>query len=268
MSKKQPSITRVLVIAGSDSGGGAGIQADLKTLAAMGAYGMTAVTALTAQNTIGVHGIVEMAPEFVAHQIEVCVSDIGCDAVKTGMLANRRVIEAVAATLSALRSMPIVVDPVLRASSGAELLDVDALVTLKMELLPLAAVVTPNLAEAAALTGRPVSTVAEMKEAAREIGGLGPKSVVVKGGHLQGDAVDVLFDESAMTELRGPRLSASATHGTGCVFATALAAGLARGRSVAESTATAKEIVAAALREALRLGRGNGPVNPLAWLEN
>lgn len=261
------SIARVLIAAGSDSGGGAGIQADLKTLAVLGAYGMTAVTALTAQNTTGVHATVALPADFVARQIEVCVEDIGCDAIKTGMLANRGIVLAVAAQLRTLRGVPIVVDPVLLASSGAELLERHALKALKEQLLPLATVVTPNLAEAAALTGQRVGKVAEMKEAARRIADLGPRNVVVTGGHLQGDALDVLFDGTSVTQLRGPRLGARAAHGTGCVFSTALAVCLARGQSFAESAARAKELVTTALRGGLTLGKGNGPVNPLAWLE-
>jgi hydroxymethylpyrimidine/phosphomethylpyrimidine kinase len=183
------------------------------------------------------------------------------------MLASREVVEAVAAQLRALRAVPIVVDPVLRASSGAELLEGDGLEALEEQLLPLATVVTPNLAEAGALSGHRVGDVAGMKEAAKRIAGLGARNVVVTGGHLEGDAVDVLYDGATVTELRGARLSTGATHGTGCAFSTAIAACLAGGQSVAESTATAKEVVAAALRGGLRLGKGAGPVHPLAWLQ-
>jgi hydroxymethylpyrimidine/phosphomethylpyrimidine kinase len=258
-------IPRVLIIAGSDSGGGAGIQADLKTVSALGAFGMTAITALTAQNTTGVYGVVEIEPEFVTRQIEVCVSDIGCDAVKTGMLASAPIIEAVAAALRRFRLRPIVVDPVMIAKSGAPLLKPEAVQALKKELLPLAAVVTPNLHEAGALAGGEVKTLEEMKAAARAIHNLGPDYVVVKGGHREGVAADVLFDGRNFTEFRGARLEARHTHGTGCIFASALAASLAQGKSVPESVAIAKEFVTAAIRGGLALGQGYGPADPTAW---
>ena len=209
------AIPRVLIIAGSDSSGGAGIQADLKTVSALGAFGMTAITALTAQNTTGVYGVVEMEPEFVARQIEVCVTDIGCDAVKTGMLSSAAIIEAVAAKIREHHLRPLVVDPVMIAKSGAPLLQSDAVTALKEKLLPLATVVTPNLHEASALTGREIRTLEEMEEAARAIHDLGPENVVVKGGHLVDTATDVLFDGHKFMELRAERIETKHTHGTG-----------------------------------------------------
>ena len=261
-------LPRVLIIAGSDSSGGAGIQADLKTVSALGAFGMTAVTALTAQNTTGVYGVVEVPPEFVARQIEVCVRDLGCDAVKTGMLSSAALIEAVAAQVEEQRLRPLVVDPVMVAKSGAPLLRPEAVAALKARLLPLATVVTPNLHEAQALTGRAVATLRDMKEAARMIHGLGPRNVVVKGGHLAGVAADLLFDGRDFTEYRTERIETKHTHGTGCIFASALAAHLAAGQGVPEGVAAAKRFVTAAIRGGLALGQGCGPANPLAWLEH
>jgi hydroxymethylpyrimidine/phosphomethylpyrimidine kinase len=258
------TIPRVLMIAGSDSSGGAGIQADLKTVSALGAFGMTAITALTAQNTTGVFGVLEIGANFVVEQIEACVSDIGCDAVKTGMLSSTEIIEAVAARLSERKLAPLVVDPVMIAKSGAPLLKRDAVEVLKTRLLPLATVATPNLHEAGALTGREIKTLAQMKEAARAIRDLGPENVVIKGGHLPDVAADVLYDGHAFTEFRGERIDTRNTHGTGCIFASAIAASLAKGKTVRESVATAKEFITAAIRGNLAIGKGCGPANPMA----
>ena len=262
------SIPRVLIIAGSDSGGGAGIQADLKTVSALGAFGMTAITALTVQNTTGVFGVSEIAPEFVVEQIEACVSDIGCDAVKTGMLANTGVIEAVAAAIFARKLRLLVVDPVMIAKSGAPLLKLDAIEALKNRLLPQATVITPNLHEAKALTGREIKTLAEMKEAARAILDLGPANVVVKGGHLEDVATDVLYDGREFAEFRAERIATRNTHGTGCIFASAIAANLAQGRTVRESVKAAKDFITAAIRSSLAIGKGYGPANPMALLHH
>ena len=259
-------IPRVLIIAGSDSGGGAGIQADLKTVSALGAFGMTAITALTAQNTTGVSGVLEIDPKFVVAQMEACVSDIGCDAVKTGMLSSTAIIEAVAAALSGGRLGPLVVDPVMIAKSGAPLLRPDAVEALKAKLLPLATVATPNLHEAKALTGREIKTLAQMKEAAQVIRDLGPENVVIKGGHLPEAATDVLYDGREFVEFRGEHIDTKNTHGTGCIFASAIAAGLAKGKTVRESVATAKEFITAAIRGSLAIGKGYGPANPMAPL--
>lgn len=211
------TIPRVLIVAGSDSGGGAGIQADLKTVSALGAFGMTAITALTAQNTTGVFGVVEMTPEFVAQQIEVCVTDIGCDAVKTGMLSNAGIIDAVAEQVRKHNLQPLVVDPVMIAKSGAPLLKPEATDTLKTRLFPLATVITPNLHEAKALTGMDIQSLEDMREAAKRLHGLGPKFIIVKGGHLKGtdESVDILYDGQGFTEFRAPRYETKNTHGTG-----------------------------------------------------
>lgn len=259
-------IPRVLIIAGSDSGGGAGIQADMKTVSALGAFGMTAITALTAQNTTGVYGVLEIDPKFVVGQIEACVGDIGCDAVKTGMLANTAIIDAVAAVISERGLAPLVVDPVMIAKSGARLLKADAIEALKTKLLPLATVVTPNLHEAEALTGRQIKTLAQMKEAARVIREFGPKNVVVKGGHLQTIAADVFYDGRKFVELRGEYIDTKNTHGTGCIFASAIAANLAHKKTVQKSVTAAKDFITAAIRANLAIGKGCGPADPMAFL--
>jgi hydroxymethylpyrimidine/phosphomethylpyrimidine kinase len=259
-------IPRVLIIAGSDSGGGAGIQADLKTVSALGAFGMTAITALTAQNTTGVYGVVEIDPRFVVGQIDACVSDIGCDAVKTGMLSNSAIIEAAAAAISSHKLKPLVVDPVMIAKSGAPLLKPEAIQALKTKLLPLATVVTPNLHEAGALTGREINNLVRMKDAAKAIRDLGPENVVVKGGHLEGIAADVLYNGREFTEFRGERIATRNTHGTGCIFASAIAANLAHGKTVRESVTAAKDFITASIRGSLAIGKGYGPANPMALL--
>lgn len=259
-------IARLLIIAGSDSSGGAGIQADLKTASALGVFGMTAITALTAQNTTGVTGVVEVETQFVVEQIEACVRDIGCDAVKTGMLVSTALIEAVAATLVVRKFTPLVVDPVMIAKSGAPLLKPEAVAALKTKLIPLATVVTPNLHEAARLTGREIKTLAQMKEAAQAIRDLGSQNVVIKAGHLSGVGADLLYDGREFIELRGEHFDTKNTHGTGCIFASAIASSLARGKSVRESVASAKEFITAAIRGSLALGKGCGPANPMASL--
>ncbi len=257
------AVPRALTIAGSDSGGGAGIQADLKTFAALGVFGMSAITALTAQNTVGVTGIVEMAPEFIRQQIDAVVTDIGVDAAKTGMLSSAPIIEAVADGIRRHRITALVVDPVMIAKSGATLLRPEAREALRRLLLPLAQVLTPNLHEAAALVDRRVGTLAEMEEAARALHALGPRYVVVKGGHLEGAAVDIVFDGSQFERLEAPRIATRHTHGTGCVFSAAIAAGLARGASMPAAIRGAKQFITDAIREALPLGAGHGPANPM-----
>ena len=263
MTVKEEKPPRLLIVAGSDSSGGAGIQADLKTASALGVYGMTAITALTAQNTEGVFGVVETDPEFVALQMRVCFEDIGCDAVKTGMLSNARIVAAVAKEISRHAGVPVVVDPVMISKGGTALLDPQAVEALQDELLPLAALLTPNLHEAGVLAGREISSLAGMKDAAETIYGFVPKNVVVKGGHLEGSAVDVLFDGQDFVEFPAGRIATKDSHGTGCIFASATAAAMARGKSVRESVALAKEFVTAAIREGLALGRGHGPANPM-----
>lgn len=262
------SIPRAMTIAGSDSGGGAGIQADLKTFTVLGVFGTSAITALTAQNTTGVTEIVEMAPSFVVEQIDQVMSDIGTDAVKTGMLSNAAIIDAVAAAIRRWEIARLVVDPVMIAKSGARLLQPEATDALRRVLLPVALVVTPNLHEASALVGRPVRTLDEMRAAAREIHAMGSRYVVVKGGHLEdsNQAIDVLFDGATFEQFAAPRAPTRHTHGTGCVFSAAIAAGLAKGQAVPDAVARAKEVITAAIAAGLPIGRGHGPADPTAAL--
>ena len=252
---------RILAIAGSDSGGGAGIQADLKTITALGGFGMSAVTALTAQNTLGVSAVHVVPAEFVGLQIDAVVSDIGVDAVKTGMLANAGIIHVVADRVRRYRIERLVVDPVIAAKSGARFLEPEAQQSLRQELLPLALVVTPNLSEAAALSGLEVSSLEGMREAARHIWGLGPRWVLVKGGHLSGPPVDLLFDGREFAELARPRIETKNTHGSGCTYASAIATFLGGGASVPQAVRRARDAVQRALQHALPLGRGQGPLD-------
>ncbi len=251
-------IPRALTIAGSDSGGGAGIQADLKTFSAFRVFGMSAVTAVTAQNSVGVQGVENLPPAFVARQIESVLSDFGADAAKCGMLSTAAIIDAVAATLAAHRIENLVVDPVMLAKSGDALLQPDARDALVRRILPLALVVTPNLPEAEALAGMPVTTREGMEEAARRIHALGPRSVLVKGGHLKDDAVDVLWNGKSLTTFSAPRVDSTNTHGTGCTLSAAIAAGLARGNVLTEAVREAKAYVTRAIQEGFQAGRGVG----------
>ena len=257
-------IKRVLTIAGSDSGGGAGIQADLKAITLLGGFGMSVLTALTAQNTVAVTSIHDVPLEFIAAQIEAVFSDIGVDAVKTGMLANAEVVKLVASKLSEYKPPIVVVDPVMVAKSGDRLLTADARQTLAEFLLPEATLVTPNLPEASALVGWQVAKEKEMRRAAEEIHALGPKYVLVKGGHLQGEAVDLLFDGQAFHEFRSPRVETRNVHGTGCTYASAIATYLAQELDVVEAVKTAKRFITAAIGHGLSLGQGHGPTNPYA----
>jgi hydroxymethylpyrimidine/phosphomethylpyrimidine kinase len=254
-------VRTALTIAGSDSGGGAGIQADLKTFSALGVFGMSALTAITAQNTLGVTAVFELPPELVAAQIDAVVTDIGADAVKTGMIANTEIIRVVAAKVREHDISTLVVDPVMVATSGDRLLREDAVEALRTELLPLATVVTPNLPEAAVLAGQEVATLEDMREAARAIVGLGARSVVVKGGHLTGDAIDVFFDGRGFVELPARRIETTSTHGTGCTLASAIAALLARGESLEGAIRGAKAYLTAAIERSYPLGHGHGPVH-------
>jgi len=257
---------RILTIAGSDSGAGAGIQADLKTITLLGGYGMSVITALTAQNTVEVQGIHEVPSRFVERQIDSVLSDIGADAIKTGMLANQEIIEVVAKKIKQYRVKKVVVDPVMISKSGALLLRKDAQDALIKRLIPLAWVVTPNLAEASVLSGLRVNSLEGMKKAAQHIYRLGAKYVVVKGGHLKGKAIDLLYDGKIFNEMEGPRIESKNTHGTGCTFASAIATLLARGNSVHEAVRKAKTFVAMAIQSGISLGKGTGPVNPSAYV--
>jgi hydroxymethylpyrimidine/phosphomethylpyrimidine kinase len=254
-------VRTALTIAGSDSGGGAGVQADLKTFSALGVFGMSAITAITAQNTLGVTAVHEIPPEIVAAQIDAVVTDIGVDAAKTGMISNTEIIRVVAAKVREHGISTLVVDPVMVATSGDRLLREDAVEALRTELLPLATVVTPNLPEAEVLIGREIGGLDAMREAARAIVGLGVRSVIVKGGHLAGDAVDVFYDGSTFTELPARRIETTSTHGTGCTLASAIAALLARGESLEGAIRGAKAYVTEAIERAYPIGKGHGPVH-------
>lgn len=256
---------RVLTIAGSDSGGGAGIQADLKTITLLGGYGMSVLTALTAQNTVGLQGLYAIPARFVEKQIDSVLADIGADAIKTGMLVSQEIIEVVSKKIRQYKVKRVVVDPVMVSTSGNHLLRKDAKDAFIRELIPLAWVVTPNLAEASALTGSKVNSLEEMKEAARVIHKLGARHVVVKGGHLKGMPVDLLYDGKNFSEVEGPRIESKNTHGTGCTFASAIATLLARGDKVDEAVRKAKAFVTMAIQSGLSLGKGTGPVNPSAY---
>lgn len=254
---------RVLIIAGSDSGGGAGIQADIKTVTALNGFAMTAVTALTAQNTLGVHGIHAVPVDFIQKQIKVVVEDLGCDVIKTGMLATSSVIRGVAECLAEIApAVPLVVDPVMVAKGGALLLETEAVKTLKWALLPRAALITPNLYEAEVLSGRRIVSEADMLSAAKALLALGPKAVLVKGGHLESSlAIDLLLTEEGLTRFADLKIETRHSHGTGCTLASAIACGVAQGLPLPEAVGRARGFVRAALETAPGFGRGNGPLN-------
>jgi hydroxymethylpyrimidine/phosphomethylpyrimidine kinase len=258
-SQDKTSIPRALTIAGSDSGGGAGIQADLKTFAALGVYGLSALTAITVQNTLGVQAAQDLPPELVEAQIDAVLEDIGADAAKTGMLSSSGIIEAVARCVSRW-NLRLVVDPVMVAKGGDPLLQPEAITTLSTTLLPLAEVITPNLFEAEMLTGQRIETLDDMRAAAQAIHALGPRHVVVKGGHRAADPVDVYFDGERFVELRAERISTPHTHGTGCTFSAAIAAFMARGLPVDAAVTGAKDYITEAIRHAPGLGKGHGPI--------
>jgi hydroxymethylpyrimidine/phosphomethylpyrimidine kinase len=250
-----------LTIAGSDSGGGAGIQADLKTFAAHGVYGTSAITAITAQNTRGVSGWEPVSTTLVVAQIDAVASDIGADAVKTGMLANAAIVDAVAGVLGRLALPFLVVDPVMIAKGGDRLLEPAAVEAIRVRLLPLAHVVTPNIPEAEELAGMRIASLDDMRVAARRILELGPRVVLVKGGHLDGDeSVDIACAGSEFMEFRGERLDTVHTHGTGCTLASAIAANLALGHDTREAIGRARTYVEGAIRNAPGIGHGHGPL--------
>ena len=251
-----------MTIAGSDSSGGAGIQADLKTFAALGVYGTSAITAITAQNTTGVIEAVAISADLVIAQIEAIAGDISTQATKTGMLVNAAIVEAVAATIAELELPNLVVDPVMLAKSGDRLLDEDAVAVMRLELIPRARVVTPNIPEAEVLAGRAIQSLEDARRAAREIRDLGTAAVVIKGGHGSGpELVDLLFDGDRFTEFRTPRVETTNTHGTGCTFASAIAAFLARSEPLERAVERAQQYVAGAIRHGLAVGHGHGPLD-------
>ena len=254
---------RVLAIAGSDSGGGAGIQADIKTITALGVYAATAITALTAQNTLGVQGIRMVPPEFIYQQIFVVLDDIGADAVKTGMLGDVATIETVADALARhAPAVPLVLDPVMVAKGGARLLDPGSVHALIRHLLPKASVITPNLPEAEVLSGRSITDTEAMREAASVLLDLGVPAVLLKGGHLPGETVvDLLATRDGVEAFAAPRIDSRHTHGTGCTLGSAIAAGLAQGMTLRDAVLRAREYVRAAISSAPGFGGGHGPLN-------
>jgi hydroxymethylpyrimidine/phosphomethylpyrimidine kinase len=251
-------IHKALTIAGSDSGGGAGIQADLKTFSAFRVFGMSVLTAVTAQNSVGVQGVENLPPAFVARQLRSVMEDFGADAAKCGMLSTAPIIEAVATELEGRRIEKLVVDPVMVAKSGDRLLQPDARAALTDRILPLALLVTPNLPEAEVLAGIPVAEPEDMEEAARRIHAMGPRYVLVKGGHLKGDATDILWNGREFTRFTAARIDSTNTHGTGCTFSAAITAGLARGQALGDAIRAAKAYVTRAIREGFKAGRGVG----------
>ncbi|MEP0709813.1 bifunctional hydroxymethylpyrimidine kinase/phosphomethylpyrimidine kinase [Parvibaculum sp.] len=261
---------RVLIVAGSDSGGGAGIQADIKSVTAMGGFAMTAVTAITVQNTLGVTGIHEVPLDIVVGQMRAVMEDLGVDAVKTGMLHNAEIVEAVAEELSRTEELPVlVVDPVMIAKGGASLLEASAVSALKEVLIPLSALVTPNIPEAEVLTGRKIVDVEGQKAAADALLGLGADAVLVKGGHLSGDLIfDVLATQETIQVFSSPRIDTRHTHGTGCALASSIAALLAQGIDLTAAVAAARDYVHEAIRTAPGFGQGHGPLNFLAAVDD
>lgn len=254
---------KAMTIAGSDSGGGAGIQADLKTFTAFGVYGTSALTALTAQNTIGVQEIFEVPPHFVREQIRSVMTDIGTNAAKTGMLANESIVDIVSETIREYQIPKVVVDPVMIAKGGDPLLAESARQQIKRSLIPLAKVVTPNVFEAETILNLQINSLDDMKKAARELKETGCEWVVIKGGHLQNDAeaIDVVYNGKDFHILRSERLNTKNTHGTGCTFSSAIAAGLAKGYETLKAIETAKAYISAAIRENVHIGSGHGPTN-------
>lgn len=252
---------KVLTIAGSDCSGGAGIQADIKTITAHGMYAMSAITSLTAQNTTGVYGVYDSTPEFLANQLDCIFTDIKPDAVKIGMVSDKALIKTIAEKLKEYNAENIVFDPVMVSTSGSRLLKEDAINVLVNELMPLARLITPNLDEVEVLLGREIKTVDEMRIASKELGEKYNCGVLVKGGHLDEKATDVLFDKNEFYEFTSERIHTKNTHGTGCTLSSAIACNIAKGCSLDESVKNAKDYLTGALKDGLDLGKGNGPVN-------
>lgn len=261
---------KALTIAGSDSGGGAGIQADLKTFQELEVFGMSALTAVTAQNTLGVHAVYPITAEAVEKQIQAIGEDIGADAVKTGMLFSAEIIEAVAANINTYRWENVVVDPVMIAKGGASLLQAEAVSAMKRYLLPLAKVITPNIPEAEVLTGLTIQTAEHKQEAAKRLHDIGVKNIIIKGGHDENpsESVDLLFDGKEFSTFSSKRIKTKNTHGTGCTFSAAITAELANGRSVFEAVQVAKGFIQAAIENDLGIGQGHGPTNHWAYRKN
>ena len=265
MPRDDPRIPRALTIAGSDSGGGAGIQADLKTFAVLGVWGMSAITSITVQNTVGVTAVSDVPPEVVAAQIRAVASDIGVDAAKTGMLSSAGIVESVADAVSNEGLAKLVMDPVFVSKHGDPLLRPSAVDALRSRMVPLAALVTPNLHEASGLTGLEVATKDQMRRAADAILGLGAGAVLVKGGHLEGANADDLFVDAERLEwLSAERVDTPHTHGTGCVLSASIAAFLARGEAMFDAVRAGKDFVTEAIRHSIPMGQGIGPVSP-SW---
>jgi hydroxymethylpyrimidine/phosphomethylpyrimidine kinase len=258
---------RALTIAGSDSGGGAGIQADLKTFAAHGVYGTSALTAITSQNTRGVTDVLELPASLIESQIDAVITDIGADVVKTGMLSSSTIIEIVAAKARQYSLDALVVDPVMVAKGGDRLLRDDAVDALRSLLVPIAMVMTPNIPEAETLLGVKIETLEDAKEAAQALVGMGARAVVVKGGHLKGPPTDILYDGEEFRAYTSRRIETTSTHGTGCTFASATAANLAKGLPLRQAVSLAKSYVTSAIRTAQPIGRGHGPLNHFYMLK-
>jgi len=257
-----------LTIAGSDSGGGAGIQADLKTFSVLGVYGMSVLTSITAQNTTGVQGIHDLPPEFVGLQIDSVMQDIGAHAIKTGMLSNSQIIKIVSEKIKKFIVKNLIVDPVMIAKGGDRLLKEDAIESLKYELIPLATMVTPNLSEAEVLSGIKINNLDNMKEAAQKIFELGTNNVLIKGGHLSSDdAIDVLYNGNTFKEFKARRFETRNTHGTGCTFSSAITAELAKGTNIEEAVSIAKRYTTLAIENSLNIGHGHGPLNHLVHIK-
>lgn len=259
-------IRKALTIAGSDSGGGAGIQADLKTFQELGVFGTSALTAVTAQNTLGVHGVYSMSVEAIEKQIDAVASDIGVDSLKTGMLFSADIIEAVASKIKEHHFTNVIVDPVMIAKGGAPLLQEEAMESLKTKLLPLALVVTPNIPEAEAISKRTIKSEEDKKEAAKAIVALGVKNVLIKGGHDEGALTyDLLYDGKEFHTFTGKRIDTKDTHGTGCTFSAAMTAEIAKGASVRTAAEIAKQFIQAAIEDGINIGSGHGPTNHWAY---
>ena len=263
MNKFSSNIPRVITIAGSDSGGGAGIQADLKTFGANGVYGTSAITAITAQNTVGVQAILGVPLDVIEAQIDSVFTDIGTDAVKIGMLGNPEVVNLISKLLSQIDKVPIVLDPVMIAKSGDQLISDDSISNLKNNLIPLCSILTPNIPEAEVLSGIKISNRDDMIAASSNILKLGPKYLLLKGGHLTGDPVDILFEQEKgmILELPQKRIHTKNTHGTGCTFSSAIAAELAKDVDMKNSVINSQKYVYSAIKSSVEIGKGHGPLN-------